>query len=100
MRMPKPAGADATIAALLSFILYGVSETQGATGGGACIPERAQFAVGQIYTQELAERARRAAQARAVRKIEPGAIYTMEFSPNRLNLETDRRHRVRAVRCG
>ena len=66
----------------------------------ACRDEAARFAVGQAYSERLAERARRRARASLVRKIEPGQVYTMEFRADRLNLELGPRGRIRAVRCG
>ena len=56
--------------------------------------------VGQPYSPELAERARRAAGAREVRKIEPGGAYTMDLDANRLNVEVDRAGTVTGLRCG
>jgi hypothetical protein len=67
-------------------------------GRAACTGDRARFAVGD--TPDLAERARQAARARLVRKIEPGGAYTMDFSPDRLNVEVDRGGIVRGVECG
>jgi hypothetical protein len=56
--------------------------------------------VGQPYSEDVAVRARQASGARLARKIEPGRAYTMEFSPDRLNLEVDARGVIRRVRCG
>jgi hypothetical protein len=53
-----------------------------------------------VYTPALAERARQAARALVVRKIEPGGAYTMELSPDRLNIEVDRSGIVRDLKCG
>lgn len=66
----------------------------------ACKEQAARFAIGQPYSDELAQKARRAAGAKALRKIEPGRFYTMEFRADRLNLEVDGKDRVVAVRCG
>jgi hypothetical protein len=66
----------------------------------ACRDGDARFALGQRYSDKLAERARRAARAAVTRKIEPGQVYTMDFRADRLNLEADRRGIVRRVRCG
>jgi hypothetical protein len=60
----------------------------------------AHFVLGETYSDSLARQARRRTGAREVRKIEPGRAYTMEFQADRLNLELDRRGRIRAVRCG
>ena len=65
-----------------------------------CREAPAHFALGQPYSDQLARRARRRAGARAVRTIEPGRAYTMEFRADRLTLELDAQGRVRAVLCG
>jgi hypothetical protein len=65
-----------------------------------CREAAASFALGERYSDRLARRARRAANARVVRKVEPGRVYTMDFRADRLNLDVDRRDIVRAVRCG
>jgi hypothetical protein len=56
--------------------------------------------LGEYYSDRLARQARRSAGARDVRKIEPGRTYPMDFRADRLNLDLDRRGRIRAVRCG
>ncbi|WP_246215737.1 I78 family peptidase inhibitor [Microvirga makkahensis] len=66
----------------------------------ACTASRAHSVVGQPYSPELAERARRAAGAREIRKIEPGGAYTMDLDSTRLNVEVDRADTVTGLRCG
>ena len=66
----------------------------------ACTATGARFAIGEAYTPDLAERAREAARARTVRMIERGGAYTMEFSPDRLNIEVDGAGIVRDLTCG
>ena len=66
----------------------------------ACAASEARSVVGQPYSPELAERARRAAGAREVRKIEPGGAYTTDLDANRLNVEVDRAGTVTGLRCG
>lgn len=66
----------------------------------SCAAEKARSAVGQPYSDALAEQARREAGARVARKIEPGRAYTMEFLDGRLNLEVDGRDVVQRLRCG
>ena len=53
-------------------------------GRSPCSASGARFAIGELFTLDLAERARRVASAREVRKIEPGGAYTMALSPDRL----------------
>ena len=65
-----------------------------------CNEHAAQFARGRLYSDQLAQRARRAAGAQVVRKLEPGQAITMEYRFGRLNLELDRRRVIIRVRCG
>ncbi|TAK09484.1 MAG: hypothetical protein EPO38_09440, partial [Rhizorhabdus sp.] len=48
----------------------------------------------------IAEEARAAARARAVRVIRPNQAVTMDFRPDRLNIETDDGGIVLSLRCG
>ena len=65
-----------------------------------CDAAKAEFAVGQAYSDSLAEQARAAAGAKIVRRLVPGQMVTLEFSGERLNLDTDASGKVAAVRCG
>jgi hypothetical protein len=66
----------------------------------ACVAAEARSIVGQAYSPELAELARRTAGAHEVRKIAPGGAYTMDLDPSRLNVEVDGTGVVTGVRCG
>jgi hypothetical protein len=71
--------------------------------GGAradCLAAKARSAVNRPYTDAAAEKARMAAGADKVRKLEPGRVYTMEFRPDRLTLRVDARGVVTSVSCG
>jgi hypothetical protein len=89
-----------SLAALAALYAWSALAQPAPPGRAACAGDRARFAVGEVYTPDLAERARQAARARLVRKIEPGGAYTMDFSPDRLNVEVDRGGIVRGVECG
>ncbi|MFN4089643.1 MAG: I78 family peptidase inhibitor [Alphaproteobacteria bacterium] len=67
---------------------------------GLCVAERASDAIGRRATPDLAEQVRAVSGARAVRIMEPGRAYTMEFDPERVSLVVDRRNVVTDVRCG
>ncbi len=73
---------------------------QSASTTAGCKEESARFAVGEPYSDELAERARRAAGANVVRKTVPWGADTMQLRADRLNLDVDRNGRVQRVRCG
>jgi Peptidase inhibitor I78 family len=89
------------LATYLLPALVGLSATGSAQSVPApCREAAASFALGETYTDRLARQARRAAEARVVRKVEPGRSQTMEFRADRLNLDVDGRGTVLAVRCG
>lgn len=88
---------------ILAALALGACAATGATPEQAmteCNADPAQFAIGQAHTDALADKARKAAGAKVVRRLVPGQVVTMEFSPERLNLETDEKGVVVAVRCG
>ena len=103
--VPRP-GVSQLSAALQVFCIIAacpsIALAQGVSRGdrSTCSASGARFAIGEPYTLELAERARRAASAKEARKIEPGGAYTMELSPDRLNIEVDRGGVVRDLKCG
>jgi hypothetical protein len=89
------------LATYLLPALVGLSTTGSAQSVPTpCREAAASFALGETYTDRLARQARRAAEARVVRKVEPGRSQTMEFRADRLNLDVDGRGTVLAVRCG
>ncbi len=67
---------------------------------GACDAAKAQFAVGQTFSQALGEQARKAASARTLRDYGPGQPVTMDYRPDRLNIERDANGAVKSVSCG
>lgn len=72
----------------------------GATAGKTCrAPDPARF-VGKVATSALGTEARDAAGAAVVRWIPPGAVVTMDYRTDRLNITLDARNRVVSLRCG
>ena len=69
-------------------------------GGGSCDAERAQGLVGRAATAELGAEALRLSGAATLRWIPPGAMVTMDYREDRLNIELDGQNRVTRVRCG
>ena len=82
------------------FVQPSLVGAQPASTAAGCKEENARFAVGELYSDELAERARRAAGASIVRKTVPGGADTMELRADRLNLDVDRSGRIQSARCG
>jgi hypothetical protein len=72
-------------------------------GGGTgyiCDAGKAGSLTGQPATSEVGSRALSMTGARTVRWIRPGAIVTMDYREDRLNIELDARNRVTRLSCG
>jgi hypothetical protein len=69
-------------------------------GGGSCNERAAQGLVGRPADNTAGFEAQRLTGARTIRWIRPGDMVTMDFSPNRLNIHLDERHRVQRLSCG
>ncbi len=67
---------------------------------GGCDDTQAQWTVGKAVTEAEVEQARLDAGAEAVRTIKPDQMVTMDFNPDRLNLDMDEAGTVTAARCG
>ena len=101
-RPARPAVLRTVCIVAFMVVCPSLAQAQAASprGRSACSENGARFAIGEPYTPDLANRARTAAGAQEMRKIEPGGAYTMDFSPDRLNIEVDRAGVVRGVKCG
>ena len=65
-----------------------------------CDTTALQQFVGQPATAELAAEALRLSGAKALRWKPPGAMVTMDYRPDRLNISTDEQNRVTGFDCG
>jgi hypothetical protein len=72
----------------------------GFTVSDRCDHTKAQRAIGQPASNDVLERARRAAGARTARFLRPNDVITMEFLASRLNVLLDAKHVVRSMYCG
>lgn len=101
---PAAEEADGGDAATAPPAAGGDTGRQPAPGNGpanaACKPEAAQSFVGQPGSDALAEQARAAAGASAVRMLKPGQPMTMDYRSDRLNVMLDDAGLVAEVRCG
>ncbi len=70
------------------------------TPSGRCDAAPAQGLIGKRGSDALAETARRSAGAGIVRTLRPGAMVTMEYRVDRLNVVVDEKGMVTAIRCG
>lgn len=69
-------------------------------GGGTCDAEAAQGLIGQQASSALGQRAMQLSGARTLRWIPEGSAVTMDYRPDRLNVEYDRSNVVTEIRCG
>jgi len=67
---------------------------------GPCDAAPAQRLIGRAATAELGAEALRLTSARTIRWIRPGDMVTMDFRPDRLNIDLDGQGRVSGLRCG
>ncbi|MDJ0277132.1 I78 family peptidase inhibitor [Sphingomonas sp. 2R-10] len=56
--------------------------------------------VGKPFSAALEAEAKRRTSARTIRAIRPGTAVTMDFQPNRLNIDIDEKNVVTGFRCG
>jgi hypothetical protein len=70
------------------------------TAPATCDAAAAGFAMGQAYSESLAEDVRRRTGARTVRSLRPGQAVTLEYNAERINLDLDLAGRVTRARCG
>jgi hypothetical protein len=69
-------------------------------GGGSCDASKAQKLVGRARSAKLGAEALRLSGATALRWIPPGAMVTMDYREDRVNLRLDARDKVVKVDCG
>lgn len=102
MSLPR---ATAVAAALLltPLLLYACAPAQpppATTAATGCAAADAAWAIGQPASAEARSRALRDSGARRLRVIGFGQMHTMDYDPDRLNLELDEAGRIARVRCG
>lgn len=90
------------ILAAAALLTAGCATTPPAEAGakGKCDASRAQKLLGRTRSARLDSEARRLSGATAVRWIAPGAMVTMDYRENRINLRVDSKNRVVKVDCG
>jgi hypothetical protein len=71
-----------------------------APAAGRCNADAGQFALGQTYTESIAEAVRSRSGARIARPLRPGQVVTREYAADRINITLDAADRVMGVGCG
>ncbi|MDQ3140353.1 MAG: I78 family peptidase inhibitor [Pseudomonadota bacterium] len=67
--------------------------------GGVCSIDRASALIGRAASVELGAEALRLTGGRTIRWIQPGQAVTMDYRPDRLNIELDAQNRVVRFGC-
>jgi hypothetical protein len=66
----------------------------------ACNAEAARWAIGRAPDEATVERARTETGSKSVRVLKPGTAATMDFRPDRLNIDVNDRGAITGLRCG
>lgn len=65
-----------------------------------CGADKAKSSIGQSYTVEIGARLQDVSGAKSMRVIRPGQAVTMDYRPDRLNVELDETDRISRISCG
>ncbi len=74
--------------------------TQMPAPGIECVADKLDALMGATRSADAEATAKRLSGANVVRWLEPGAIVTMEFRADRLNLYLDGAGKIRSAKCG
>lgn len=91
------------LVAAVAAPLAGCTTTEAAptaTLPAECAADKASALVGQPGTSDLAAEAMKLSGARTVRWTAPGMAVTMDYRPDRLNIELDDKQMVARFTCG
>ena len=101
IRMLVPALAGAALAACATTSIDGPMEDREAgSTGGVCNAQPAQRFVGQMANADTGSGILAATGARSLRWGPPGAVFTMDFRQDRVNVMYDQGMKITEVRCG
>lgn len=68
--------------------------------GSTCGDTRVAKLIGQVWRESQRAKTLKASGAPSLRVIAPGTVVTMDFRPERLNIETDANGRITRIKCG
>jgi len=75
-------------------------KAEGLPDGAGCGDGKAADLIGKRWTEALRAPTQKRTGARDLRVIAPGDAVTMDYRPDRLNIETDAEGRVVRLKCG
>lgn len=101
IRMLVPAIAGATLVACATTPAETpIEDREAGPGENACNAEAGQRFIGQMANADTGAQIMAATGARSLRWGPPGAVFTMDFRPDRVNVMYDERVRITEIRCG
>ncbi|WP_428968011.1 I78 family peptidase inhibitor [Sphingomonas sp. Xoc002] len=75
-------------------------KAEGPSDGSGCGDAKAADLIGKRWTEALRAPTQKRTGARDLRVIAPGDAVTMDYRPDRLNIETDAEGKVVRLKCG
>lgn len=75
-------------------------KAEGPADGSGCGDAKAADLIGKRWTEALRAPTQKRTGARDLRVIAPGDAVTMDYRPDRLNIETDAEGKVVRLKCG
>lgn len=88
----------------IALSLAGCASTPPAAGAqpptGGCNAEGARWAIGQGVNDDVVNRILRDTGSRDARVLRPGQPATMDFRPDRVNVDVNDRGAITGLRCG
>lgn len=95
MMRPAPLLALLPLAACMT-----TPKAEGLADGAGCGDAKAADLIGKRWTEALRAPTQKRTGARDLRVIAPGDAVTMDYRPDRLNIETDAEGKVVRLKCG
>ncbi|GMM92414.1 I78 family peptidase inhibitor [Qipengyuania sp. MTN3-11] len=103
--MPRPALPFLAVAAALAGCATvpaegPIDDREAGMGNGACNAQPAQRFIGRTADQQTGAAIMRESGARSLRWGPPGAVFTMDFRQDRVNVMYDESSTITEIRCG
>ena len=89
-----------TASALLALSACATTASAPAQSAGACNAQGAHWAIGNAPDQDVVNRILQDTGSRDARVLTPGMAATMDYRPDRVNIDVNDRGAITGIRCG